>query len=80
MTMGSVGLSTDIMRDFETKTMSAPMVSTFQQAAERLDRGEFDLVAIGRGMLADADWTNKLRHRRFDELKAYSIDLMKTLV
>lgn len=79
MTVGSIGLTTDLMRDFETKTLSAPTASTIHRAAERLQRGEFDLIAVGRAMLADAAWTNKVRERRFDQLEGYSIELMKTL-
>lgn len=80
MTVGSIGLATDLMRDFETGAVSAPTPSTILEAAERLDRGEFDLVAIGRGMLADPEWANKVRAGRFEELTGYSVKLMKTLV
>ncbi|SCW38478.1 2,4-dienoyl-CoA reductase [Sphingobium faniae] len=80
MTVGSIGLATDLMKDFETGALSAPTPSTIEQVAERLDRGEFDLVAVGRAMLADAQWSNKVRDRRFHELKGYSVELMKTLV
>lgn len=80
MTVGSIGLSTDLMRDFETGALSAPTMSTILEASERLDRGEFDLVAVGRGMLADPDWANKVRAGRFDELTGYAVDLMKTLI
>lgn len=80
MTVGSVGLATDIMRDFETRAVSAPTSTTIRDVAERLDRGEFDLVAVGRAMLADPEWTNKVRERRFEDLTGYSVDLMQTLI
>lgn len=80
MTVGSIGLATDLMKDFETGAVSAPTPSTIEQVAKRLDRGEFDLVAIGRAMLADAEWVNKVRDRRFDQLQGYSVELMKTLI
>jgi 2,4-dienoyl-CoA reductase-like NADH-dependent reductase (Old Yellow Enzyme family) len=80
MTVGSVGLATDVMQDFETDGMSAPTPSTIRGVAERLDRGEFDLVAIGRALIADPDWSNKVRARKFGELTGYSVDMMKTLV
>lgn len=80
MTVGSIGLATDLMKDFETGALSAPTPSTIADVAERLDRGEFDLVAVGRAMLADPDWANKVRSRHFEELKGYSVDLMNTLV
>lgn len=80
MTVGSVGLATDVMKDFETNAVSAPTPLTILGVAERLDRGEFDLVAVGRGLLADPEWVNKVRERRFKELTGYSVELMKTLV
>ena len=80
MTVGSVGLATDVMKDFETNGVSASAPSTIEGVAERLERGEFDLVAIGRAMIADPDWANKVRDRKFGELNGYSLEMMKTLV
>ncbi|MBD3761655.1 NADH:flavin oxidoreductase [Rhizorhabdus sp.] len=80
ITVGSIGLSTDLYKDFETRAISAPTPSTIRDVAERLDRGEFDLVAIGRALLADAEWPLKVRERRWQELRGYSVDLMGTLV
>jgi len=39
---------------------------------ERLDVGEFDLVAVGRALLQDPSWANKIKEGRTDELKQYS--------
>ena len=80
MTVGSVGLATDVMQDFEINEVSAPTPSTIQRVAERLDRGEFDLIAVGRGMIADPDWANKVRARNYGALTGYSTEMMKTLV
>lgn len=45
--------------------------SVVPEVAERLARGEYDLVGIGRALLQDADWIGKLREGRpfepFDE-------------
>ncbi len=80
MTVGSVGLSTDVMQDFEINEVSAPAPSTIQGVAERLGRGEFDLVAVGRAMIANPEWANKVRNREFGKLSGYSVEMMKTLV
>jgi len=32
--------------------------------------GKADLVAVGRGLVADADWTNKVRDGRWEEIRA----------
>lgn len=79
MTVGSVGLSTDLYTDFETRAVSAPTPKTIRDVAERLDRGEFDLVAVGRALLADAEWATKVREGRYADLKGYSVDMMQTL-
>ncbi len=46
---------------------------------EMLARGDFDLVAVGRAMLADSSWAAKVRDGRFAELSAFSPDVLKTL-
>ncbi len=35
------------------------------------ERGEFDLVALGRVLLADPNWLEKVKQRRIDELTPY---------
>jgi 2,4-dienoyl-CoA reductase-like NADH-dependent reductase (Old Yellow Enzyme family) len=35
----------------------------------RLDADEFDLVAVGRALLADPDWVRKVRENRIMDLK-----------
>jgi 2,4-dienoyl-CoA reductase-like NADH-dependent reductase (Old Yellow Enzyme family) len=47
--------------------------------AEMLARGDFDLVAVGRAMLADPSWAAKVRDGRFSELSAFTPDVLKTL-
>jgi len=52
----------------------------FDRLLEMLDLGDFDLVAIGRAMLADPAWASKIRDGRFDQLNAFSPQVLKTLV
>lgn len=44
-----------------------------------LEAGEFDLIAVGRAVLADAEWANKVREGRFDERRAFAKELLRTL-
>jgi 2,4-dienoyl-CoA reductase-like NADH-dependent reductase (Old Yellow Enzyme family) len=37
------------------------MVDNIAQAAERFARGEFDLIAVGRGLIMDPSWVIKAR-------------------
>ena len=50
-----------------------------QDLEERLDRGEFDLIAIGRALLADPEWPAKVRDGRLDERRAFDKDQLHTL-
>lgn len=50
-----------------------------EHLAEMLSRGDFDLVAVGRAMLADAGWATKVRDGRFSELNAFSPEVLKSL-
>lgn len=57
ITVGSVGLTGDFLGAFGGE---ASQPSTIDNLVERLDRGEFDLVSVGRALLSDPAWANKL--------------------
>ncbi|MGH6651223.1 MAG: hypothetical protein ACREB7_08845 [Sphingopyxis sp.] len=42
-----------------------------EDLAAMFERGEFDLVALGRVLLADPNWLEKVKQRRIDELTPY---------
>ena len=46
---------------------------------ERLDKGEFDLVAVGRALLQDPQWANKIRQGELHKLETYSGEALATL-
>ncbi len=77
ITVGSVGLDTDFHSAFKGKSAETTDMS---ELLARLERGEFDLVAIGRGLLADAAWAAKIRAGRIDELVPFNTDALKTLI
>jgi len=45
-----------------------------------MSRGDFDLVAVGRALIVNPDWPNKVREGRFDQLKPYTPEALATLV
>ena len=45
----------------------------------RLRHGEFALVAVGRALLSDPFWVEKIAHRRADELRPFAIDALQVL-
>lgn len=78
ITVGSVGLDRDLMEDFVSGE-SVPSLQSLNELARRFDRGDFDLVAIGRVLLADPDWLAKVRGGQFSDLRPYSKECMNEL-
>ncbi|WP_291174805.1 12-oxophytodienoate reductase [Erythrobacter sp.] len=70
ITVGSIGMSRDLMEDFVEGT-SSPMLNRLVDLMKMFERGDFDLVALGRVLLADPDWLEKIEQRRIDELTPY---------
>ncbi len=50
-----------------------------EKVEELLDREEFDLIAIGRALLADPEWARKVKEGRLAERRAFSKDLLHHL-
>jgi 2,4-dienoyl-CoA reductase-like NADH-dependent reductase (Old Yellow Enzyme family) len=44
-----------------------------------LERGDFDLVAVGRALIANADWPKKVRAGHVDQLTPWSPQALQTL-
>ena len=76
ITVGSVGLNGDFFGAFAGKGADKRSIDDL---IERLDKGEFDLVAVGRALLQDPNWANKIRHEKLDELEEYSGEALTTL-
>ena len=69
ITVGSIGLSGDVYESFKGKSArSAPL----DELLARLERGEFDLVAVGRPLLQDPAWLQKVRQRRVDQIADFT--------
>jgi len=57
VTEGSVGHSGDFLAAFEGEASSP---SCLDELLRRPERGDFDLVAVGRALLADPGWARKI--------------------
>ncbi len=76
MSVGSVGLQAD----FITSMTDSEMADThLDELGERMERGEFDMIAVGRALLANPDWANKIRAGQFTELKPYTKEVLASL-
>jgi 2,4-dienoyl-CoA reductase-like NADH-dependent reductase (Old Yellow Enzyme family) len=77
ISVGSVGLSSEFLGSFRGKGAEKQNLDAL---VERLERGEFDLIAVGRALLADPLWAEKVREGREDELSDFDPAAMKELV
>jgi 2,4-dienoyl-CoA reductase-like NADH-dependent reductase (Old Yellow Enzyme family) len=68
ISVGSVGLTGDFFGAFQGQ--SSP-VAGLDQLVARMEREEFDLIAVGRVLLSDADWAAKVQGNRVDELQGF---------
>ncbi|KAA6432646.1 NADH:flavin oxidoreductase [Dyadobacter flavalbus] len=77
ITVGSIGLTGEFMAAFAGES-SQP--SSLDELVRRMDRGDFDLVAVGRPLLADPFWVQKIHEQRTSELKGFSVEALSQLV
>ncbi|MDI7775240.1 NADH:flavin oxidoreductase [Asticcacaulis sp. EMRT-3] len=77
ITVGSVGLSGDFIAGFGGEVSSPTDINAL---LKRLDGGEFDLVAVGRALLADPEWVTKAREGRLSDTHGFDRKLLATLV
>ncbi len=77
ISVGSVGLSGDVVGAFSGETSSPTSLAGL---ARRMERDEFDLVAVGRALLGDPLWTTKVRTGDSAGLKPFSPSAFAELV
>jgi len=76
VTVGSVGLSGDFLEAFKGQSSSP---RPLDELLRRFDRGDFDLVAVGRPLLSDSSWARKIHQGRSSELSGFSKEALATL-
>ena len=66
MTAGGIGMTGDMMQTFAGEPGKPQPVD---DVARRIEQGEFDLVAVGRALVADPEWPQKIARGRVSELR-----------
>lgn len=77
ISVGSVSLTTDYITTVVTGEGSG--TGNIDDLIARLEREEFDLIAIGRALLSNPAWGNIVREGRFDDLVPYDVKVQETL-
>lgn len=77
ISVGSVGLTEEFIATYREGTAE---VAGIDELIERMEADEFDLIAVGRALIANPDWANKVRDGKMDELVTYDKEMLNTLV
>lgn len=78
ITVGSVGLDLDFIKTYQGEK-SGNIInyqSTIEDIAQRIEKGEFDLVAVGRSLIADAKLVNKIKANDYDHIIKYDAGML----
>ncbi len=76
ITVGSVGLNSDFMGAFAGEGAEKSDIS---ELLKRLDRQDFDLVAVGRALLSDYQWVQKIKEGRTEDILDFSAESLSVL-
>lgn len=79
ITVGSVGLDGEFLQ-FMVKTDKVAEPASLENLLERLNKEEFDLVAVGRALLVDPDWALKVREGREQDILPFSREALTSLI
>ncbi|AWB57696.1 NADH:flavin oxidoreductase [Colwellia sp. Arc7-D] len=79
ITVGSVGLDSDFTGEGSADLGGTSNPTGIEGLLTRLNNDEFDLVAIGRALLVDPEWVNKIQSNKEDEISPFNKDALMKL-
>lgn len=77
ISVGSVGLDSDFFAAFGGEGSGTAALDNLYT---RLEREEFDLIAVGRALISDAHWVQKVKNAQLAELKGFNAADLGALV
>jgi 2,4-dienoyl-CoA reductase-like NADH-dependent reductase (Old Yellow Enzyme family) len=78
ITVGSITLNEDLIKSFGSDETAA--VTGIDELLARLERGEFDLVALGRSLIVNPSWPATVRRGALNELLPFNRSALAQLV
>ena len=80
ITVGSVGLNADFIPAPGETAFRAAQPASLDELVRRMEAHEFDLVAVGRALIANPSWARLVREHHLEEIKAYDSAMLEALV
>lgn len=75
ITVGSVGLNAEMTQSLMDGEKASP--TDIAYLIKMLERNDFDMVAVGRSLIADPDWPEKVAAGRFADLRGFTPQVLK---
>lgn len=79
ITVGSVSLNADFIPEPGQATFREAEPASMERLLEMLQRGDFDMVAVGRALIANPDWAQQVRQGETSGLKAFRKEMLASL-
>ena len=77
ISVGSVGLSNDFISAYGGEVSTSTGID---QLIARMERDEFDLIAVGRALISDPRWAEKIRVGDVSGLKGFEASALAELI
>jgi 2,4-dienoyl-CoA reductase-like NADH-dependent reductase (Old Yellow Enzyme family) len=69
--VGSVGLDIDVMASLAGQEGRPTGTSRIGELVRRFQRGDFDLVSVGRSQIGDPNWVTKTTDHRIPDIRGF---------
>ena len=79
ITVGSVGLNADFIPLPGEATFREAEPASLDALVERMEKDEFDLVAVGRAMIANPDWANRVKAGELEQMRPFEKEQLMSL-
>ena len=79
ITVGSISLDKDFIPEPGEGFFSGGDIASIDKLLESLEKGEFDLAAVGRALIANPDWANKVQQGGVSNLAPYEKEMLLKL-
>ena len=76
ISVGSVSLSNDFISTFGGQEAEH---ASIENLISRMEREEFDMIAVGRALIQDPEWATKVKEGRTDDFEDFDRETLSTL-
>jgi 2,4-dienoyl-CoA reductase-like NADH-dependent reductase (Old Yellow Enzyme family) len=80
ISVGSVGLDADFIPLPGEATFREAEPASLEELERRMTANEFDLIAVGRAMLANSDWADLIKNEKINDLHPFRKEHLLALV